>query len=81
LIATPDETARASATIVLDVVKPATQSDWSATLRFRMVRVKIGNKNLDIQSFQDKGDFVIAEREADYKTDLPWAAFTIYKMR
>jgi hypothetical protein len=38
LIATPDETARAGATIVLDVVKPAAQGDWPTTLELRMVR-------------------------------------------
>ena len=38
LIATPDETARAGAPIVLDVVKPAAQADWPDTLRLRLVR-------------------------------------------
>ncbi|MHB1180388.1 MAG: phospholipase A [Sulfuricella sp.] len=38
LIATPDETAQAGATIVLDVVKPAAQADWPTMLRLRMVR-------------------------------------------
>lgn len=38
LIVTPDETARAGAPIVLDVVKPAAQADWPDTLRLRLVR-------------------------------------------
>ncbi len=38
LIATPDETARAGAPIVLDVVKPTAQADWPDTLRLRLVR-------------------------------------------
>lgn len=38
LIATPDKTARAGATMVLDVVKPAAQADWPTTPRLRMVR-------------------------------------------
>jgi len=38
LIATPDETARAGAPILLDIVKPATQVDWPDTIRLKMVR-------------------------------------------
>lgn len=38
LIATPDETARAGAPIMLDIVKPATQVDWPDTVRLKMVR-------------------------------------------
>ena len=38
LIATPDETARAGAPIMLDIVKPAAQADWPDTLRLRLVR-------------------------------------------
>ena len=37
LIATPDETARAGAPIMLDVVKPAAQADWLDIVRLRMV--------------------------------------------
>ena len=38
LIATPDETARAGAPIMLYVVKPAAQPDWPGTVRLRLVR-------------------------------------------
>ena len=38
LIATPDETARAGATIVLDVVKPVAQTDWPGTVRLSLIR-------------------------------------------
>lgn len=38
LIATPDETAQAGATMVLNVVKPAAQADWPTMLRLRVVR-------------------------------------------
>lgn len=38
LIATPDESARAGAPITFAVVKPASQVDWPATLRLRLVR-------------------------------------------
>ena len=38
LIATPDENARAGAPIALDVIKPAAQPDWPATLRLRMAQ-------------------------------------------
>jgi len=38
LIATPDENARAGAPIVLDVIKPAAQPDWPATLSLRMAQ-------------------------------------------
>ena len=36
LIATPDESARSGVPIMLDVVKPASQVDWPATLRLRI---------------------------------------------
>lgn len=38
LIATPDETARAGAPIMLDVVKPAAQAEWPDIVRLRVVR-------------------------------------------
>lgn len=38
LIATPDETARAGAPIVLDVVKPPAQADWPGSVRLKLVR-------------------------------------------
>ena len=38
LIATPDETAQASAPIQLDVVKPAAQGDWPETIRLSLAR-------------------------------------------
>ena len=37
LIATPDETARAGAPIMLDIVKPSAPADWPDTLRLRLV--------------------------------------------
>ena len=38
LIATADETARAGAPIVLDVVKPAAQADWPGSVRLKLMR-------------------------------------------
>ena len=38
LIATPDETARAGAPIMLEIIKPVTQTEWPLTLRLRLVR-------------------------------------------
>jgi outer membrane phospholipase A len=38
LIAKPDETAWAGATIVLDIVKPAAQADWPGSVRLKLTR-------------------------------------------
>ncbi|MDR3393862.1 MAG: phospholipase A [Parasulfuritortus sp.] len=52
LIATPDESARAGEPVVLEVVKPATQTDWPTRLRLRLVqdgRVSVVDLALDEQ--------------------------------
>ena len=38
LIATPDETAQAGATLQLDIVKPAAQADWPEAFQLKLSR-------------------------------------------
>ena len=40
--------------------------------------VTIENKSLDVQSFVGIPEFYVAVREADFQTDLPWAAFNVF---
>ena len=40
--------------------------------------VSIPNKGYDVQSFQQATEFYIFVREADFQTENPWAAFTVF---
>jgi len=44
-------------------------------------QLAIKNKGLDVQSFPEVADFVIAVREADFGVDPAWAAFSVFMTR
>ena len=43
--------------------------------------VSIPNKGYDVQSFQQATEFYIFVREANFQTENPWAAFTVFTVR